>query len=277
MMDVIFGNLRRLLLTGLAVGLMASPVAAQETVCLQCHGGLQGRLGEPVAQWRESIHAANGNSCHGCHGGDPSDMANAMSPERGFVGVPAADQIPEFCGRCHVGVKEDYLQSAHGQALGAGGPQCVTCHGNHAVKKASLDLINQQDCSRCHDYGRAEELKVAMAETESRFGALEQDLAELKRRGQDVKALQEGLFASRNDFHRLFHSVDVDKVKEQTAGFQGKIGELDERVTAIRAELSSRKLWGGVVTGLLVLAGVLFSLLRKTYQEEERGGKLYKH
>jgi hypothetical protein len=37
--------------------------------------------------------------------------------------------------------------------------------------------------------------------------------------------------------------------------------------------LSNRKLWGGVATGLLVLAGVLFSLLRKTYQEEERAGK----
>lgn len=273
MMNLIFGNLRRFLLTALAVGLLASPVAAQETVCLQCHGGQQGRLGEPVPQWRESIHAANGNSCHGCHGGDPSDMANAMSPERGFVGVPADDDIPAFCGRCHVGVLEDYLKSAHGQALGSGGPQCVTCHGNHAVKKASLELINQEDCSRCHEYGRAEELKAAMAETEGRFVALELDLTDLKQRGQDIKTLQEGLFATRNEFHRLFHSVDVDKVKEQAAGFQGKIWEMDGKVGAIREELSNRKLWGGIVTGLLVLAGVLFSLLRKTYQEEERTGK----
>jgi hypothetical protein len=270
MMTPGLGTIRRLLLAALAVALFAAPAGAQETVCLQCHGGQQGRLGEPVPLWRESIHAANGNSCHGCHGGDPTDMAAAMSPERGFVGVPAEEEIPEFCGRCHVGVKEDYLQSAHGQALGAGGPQCVTCHGNHAVKKASLDLINPQDCSRCHEYGRAEELKAAMVETDGRFGALEADLAELKRRGQDVKTLQEGLFAARNDFHRLFHSVDVDQVKQQAAGFQDKIGEMDERVAAIRAELANRKLWGGVVTALLVLAGVLFSLLRKTYHEDEQ-------
>lgn len=273
MMNSILGTVRRLLLFWLAAGVFAAPVAAQETVCLQCHGGQQGRLGEPVPQWRESIHAANGNSCHGCHGGDPTDMANAMSPERGFVGVPADEEIPAFCGRCHVGVLEDYLKSAHGQALGAGGPQCVTCHGNHAVKKASLDLINQQDCSRCHDYGRAEELKTAMAETDGRFGRLEEALAELKQKGQNVKALQEGLFATRNEFHRLFHSVDVDQVKAQAAGFQDKIGEMDAKVTAIREELSDRKLWGGVATGLLVLAGVLFSLLRKTYQEEERAGR----
>lgn len=273
MMKPLFGGIRRVLLAGLAIGLLAVPAAAQETVCLQCHGGQQGRMGEPVAQWRESIHAANGNSCHGCHGGDPSDMANAMSPERGFLGVPDDADIPAFCGRCHVGVKEDYLQSAHGQALGSGGPQCVTCHGSHAVKKASLELINEQDCSRCHEYGRAEELKSAMAETEGRFVALELDLNDLKQRGQDIKALQEGLFATRNEFHRLFHSVDVDQVKEQAAGFQGKIWEMDGKVSAIREELSNRKLWGGVATGLLVLAGVLFSLLRKTYQEEERAGK----
>lgn len=273
MMNSILGNIRRLLVAGLAMALFASPAAAQETVCLQCHGGQQGRLGEPVPLWRESIHAANGNSCHGCHGGDPSDMANAMSPERGFIGVPADEEIPAFCGRCHVGVLEDYLKSAHGQALGAGGPQCATCHGSHAVKKASLDLINPQDCSRCHDYGRAEELKAAMVETDGRFGSLEGALAELKQKGQDVKALQEGLFATRNEFHRLFHSVDVDQVKEQAAGFQGRIGEMDAKVAAIRQELSNRKLWGGVATGLLILAGVLFSLLRKTYQEEERAGR----
>ncbi|MHB1400164.1 MAG: cytochrome c3 family protein [Trichloromonadaceae bacterium] len=273
MMSLILGSFHRLLLIGLAVGLLVSPVAAQETVCLQCHGGLQGHLGDPVALWRDSIHAAHGNSCHGCHGGDPSDMANAMSPERGFIGVPADEEIPAFCGRCHVGVLEDYLKSAHGQALGAGGPQCVTCHGPHAVKKASIELINQEDCSRCHEYGRAEELKAAIADTEGRFVALEGDLTELKQRGQDVKALQEGLFASRNDFHRLLHSVDVDLVKEQAAGFQGKIGEMDGKVGAIREELSSRKLWGGVATGLLVLGGVLFSLLRKTYQEQERADK----
>lgn len=263
-------GIKRRLPALLAVVLFASPISAQETVCLQCHGGLQGHLGAPVPQWRDSIHAVNGNSCHGCHGGDPTDMAEAMSPERGFIGVPTDEEIPAFCGRCHVGVLEDYLKSAHGQALGAGGPQCATCHGSHAVKKANLDLINPQDCSRCHEYGRAEELKGAMAETEGRFLALEAGLVELKRGGQEVKALQEGLFAARNEFRRLSHSVEVDRVKEQTVAFQARIGEMDAQVQAIHEELDSRKLWGGLATGLLVLAGVLFSLLRKTYQEEER-------
>src|SRR5512143_2111969 len=104
-----------------------------ESVCIKCHSGLQGRLGAPPRDWKGSVHAANGISCNNCHGGDPTDMAMAMSPARGFLGKPTEMAIPGFCGRCHVGVKEDYLASAHGRALGKGGPQCVTCHSNHAV------------------------------------------------------------------------------------------------------------------------------------------------
>ena len=64
------------------------PRRRTETVCIQCHGAQPGRLGEPVKLWRDSIHAENGISCNDCHGGDPKDLANAMSPARGFLGVP---------------------------------------------------------------------------------------------------------------------------------------------------------------------------------------------
>jgi hypothetical protein len=66
--------------------LLPGTLFAQETVCIQCHGSLPDRLGEPVKLWRESIHSTNNISCHNCHGGDPADSANAMSPSRGFLG-----------------------------------------------------------------------------------------------------------------------------------------------------------------------------------------------
>lgn len=247
----------------------AARAQAQETVCIQCHGGQEGRLGEPVGQWKESIHAQNGISCHSCHGGDPTDFAMAMSPERGFIGVPDEDKIPEFCGRCHVGVKEDYLESAHGQALDSGGPQCVTCHGNHAVQKASIELINAEDCSRCHEYGRADRIKQALAETDQMITGLESELAQLHRVGIATKGMQDQIFAARNRFHRLFHSVDVDRIQQETAGVQDELGKVDERVQAYHAEFANRRLWGGGVTVVLVLMGVLFMLLRKTYHDEE--------
>ena len=120
----------------------AQAAEANEIVCIQCHSTLPGALGEPVKMWRGSVHEENGIACNMCHGGDPKDAANAMSKDRGFLGAPKETDIPAFCGRCHIGVLKDYLASPHGRALGKGGPTCVTCHGNHAVKRASLDIIN---------------------------------------------------------------------------------------------------------------------------------------
>lgn len=242
---------------------------AEETVCIQCHGSQPGRLGAPVEAWRGSIHAENANSCHGCHGGDPTDFANAMSPERGFIGVPADEDIPAFCGRCHVGVLENYKQSAHGQALGAGGPQCVTCHGNHAVKKASLALINKEDCSRCHEYQRAEQMRAALVETEGIIHALDGAIAALYRVGISTNELEGALFAERNRFHRLFHSVDVDKIRQQSAAVQSELGKVRQHISDIEQELQMRKRVGAVVIALLVLGGIVALLIRKTYEEEE--------
>ena len=259
-------------LAGLALTLGApGPAWAQatETVCIQCHGGQKGRLGAPVEQWRGSIHAKNGISCHGCHGGDPTDFSMAMSPQRGFIGVPDEWEIPAFCGRCHVGVQEDYLASAHGEALEEGGPQCVTCHGNHAVQKASPALINPEDCSRCHEYGRAEEIREAVTETDQVISELEQEVGLLHRQGITTKGMEDEIFSARNEFHRLFHSVDVEKIKQRTAGVRENLGKIREEVEAYNETFANRRLWGGAATAALLLMGVLFMLMRKTYEEEE--------
>lgn len=251
-------------------GVAEEAAPRQESVCLQCHGLQEGRLGEPVQLWRQSVHAANGISCNDCHGGDPGDFANAMSPEKGFLGVPEESAIPDFCGRCHVGVLEDYRASAHGRALQSGGPQCVTCHGNHRVMAASLDLINDKDCTRCHEYGRAEQIRSAMTQVEGRMQNVDGRLVELRRIGVAVKSEADRLFALRNDFHRLFHNVDVERVRHETGRFNERLDLLDQSVAAIDQELRWRKAVGGGIIVLLVLAGVVLLLIRKTYEEEER-------
>jgi hypothetical protein len=255
----------------LAVMLVAFPLtvlAQEETVCIQCHAGQPGRLGAPMKAWLNSIHQANGISCHDCHGGDPTDFATAMLPESGFQGVPDEEAIPGFCGKCHVGVQEDYLRSAHGQALAEGGPQCVTCHGNHDIRVASLELINDQDCSRCHEYGRASEIKSALAGTDSRIVKLESEISGLKRQGIDVEALQGKTFAFRNDFHRLFHTVNLALVKEQSIEFDQRFQAIESGIVVIKDDLSARKMWGAGVVFLLLLAGVIGLQLNKAYHEE---------
>lgn len=251
--------------------LILSPVlgSAEETVCIQCHGGQDGRLGEPVELWRSSVHAANGISCHDCHGGDPTDFAMAMSPERGFIGVPEYAGVPDFCGRCHVGVKEDYLASAHGLAIEAGGAQCVVCHGSHDIELASIDLINEQSCSRCHDYERAANVKQVISSTEATLAELETSVAALHRVGFDMQRLRDELFAQRNGFRRLFHTVAPERIKRQKAEFDAGLSDTQSQIAEYEKEIGQRKLIGGGVVLLLLLGGCVALLIRRSYHEEE--------
>jgi hypothetical protein len=239
--------------------------AQEEIVCIQCHGAQTGRLGDPVKLWRNSIHAANGIACNDCHGGDPKDLVNAMSPARGFLGVPKDVNIPAFCGRCHIGVEKDYRISAHGRALGKGGPTCVTCHGNHLVVKASLDIINEKTCTQCHTFERARIIRNAMTQTEAQIVAISGKIAGFKDEGVETDRLEKGLFAVRNSFHTLFHEVDVEKVKGASARIDGELKKLDGELAQIDNQHRKRKLAGAVVVGAALLAGLICYLLRKTY------------
>lgn len=259
----------RIVLSLLVLLALSGPALAEDTVCIQCHGGQEGRLAAPVGQWQTSVHAENGISCHDCHGGDPTDFAMAMDPSRGFIGVPAYNEVPAFCGRCHLGVREDYEGSAHGMALERGGPQCVICHGNHSVQKASIDLINEVSCSRCHSYERAAQVKGAIEKTETTLTRIEGELAGLHRVGIDTKKISGQLFAKRNDFRRLFHTVNVEKMEAETAGFTEKLDKIEAGIGEIQAELSQRKMIGGLIVLLLLVGGGIAMLIRKSYHEEE--------
>jgi hypothetical protein len=254
----------------LAVGGAHSSSAAgpSEIVCIDCHGKLPGKYGEPVKLWQGSIHAENGIACNSCHGGDPKDAANAMKPERGFLGAPKEAAIPGFCGRCHAGVYRDYLDSAHGKALGKGGPTCVTCHGNHRVVKASLDLINEKACSRCHGFEQAEKIRTAMGGTERRILEIEARTAGFRGKGIDTDRLEKSLFAERNRFHSLFHTVDVAKVTGESGRIAESLQKIEVQQNEIDQTLRKRKIAGAfAVSGALLLA-LLCWLLRRTYDRE---------
>ncbi|TSK04979.1 MAG: cytochrome C [Geobacter sp.] len=245
----------------------AAAVAAEqpETVCIQCHGSMPDRLGAPVNLWRGSIHAENGISCNGCHGGDPKDAANAMSPQRGFLGAPKEKDIPAFCGRCHPGVYKDYLASAHGRALGAGGPTCVTCHSNHQVMKASLALINEKSCTRCHSFERAKAIRDAMSGTEARIVGISGRIAQFQVSGVDTEKMGKALFAVRNRFHTLFHDVDVNRVKNESAAINKELDKLDAALKVIDDEHARRRVVGGIAVAAALLLAILFHLMKKTY------------
>ena len=257
--------MRMMLVLAAVLVVCCGTALAEENVCIQCHSALPGKFGEPVKLWQGSIHSENGIACHACHGGDPKDAANAMSPARGFLGVPKEAAIPAFCGRCHVGVLKDYLASGHGRALGRGGPTCVSCHGNHQIVKASLELINEKSCSRCHSYDRAKLIKGAMQETEGMIVALDARIVAYKQVGTDTERLEKELFSQRNRFHSLFHNVDVKRVTAESTQIKAELSKLDTALKALDDQGRTRKLFGAVVVSGLLLAALLVHLLRKTF------------
>ena len=257
-----------LILAVLVVHSLQQSCFAQESpeiVCIQCHSGLPEKYSQPVKLWRGSIHAENGITCNSCHGGDPKDSANAMSPQRGFLGAPKEPDIPAFCGRCHVGVMKDYMDSAHGRALGKGGPTCVSCHGNHQVLKASLELINEKSCSRCHSYDRARAIRDAMQETEGKIVAAELRINSFKKVGSDTEKLEKELYALRNSFHSLFHNVNVEAVKKESARIQSGLSNIQGVLAKWDETNQKRKIAGAAAVSAMLLIALLAHLLRKTF------------
>lgn len=240
-----------------------------DTVCIECHSKLPQKYSDPVRLWQGSIHAANGIACNSCHGGDPKDMVMAMSPERGFLGAPKDVSIPAFCGRCHVGVLKEYLKSDHGKALGKGGPTCVTCHGNHLVVKASLELINEKSCTSCHGFERADRIKKAMLGTENIILAVDKRIGGYKSQGGNMDRMEKRLFAVRNDFHSLSHELDVDQVRKETVRINADLKKLDDELNRMDEEQQQRKIFGAMAVGLALLAALLFHLLKKSYDRKE--------
>ncbi len=74
-----------------------------------------------------------------------------------------------------------------------------------------------------------------------------------------------------NEFHRLFHRVDVEKVRSKNAVFAQDLGKVEKEVAAIRDDLGRRKFWGGMIVVLLVLAGLCALLIHQSYKEETGG------
>lgn len=143
--------------------------------CLDCHLELEDELQSPAVLFSGDVHAANGLTCSGCHGGDASaeDAETAMSPQKGFIGSPSALKIPDFCGRCHsdpaymrkfnpslpTDQLQKYWSSHHGKLNNAGdkkAAQCVSCHGIHNIKPAgdprSKVYVKNvpETCAHCH-------------------------------------------------------------------------------------------------------------------------------
>ncbi len=241
-------------------------VFAQEegSSCISCHRGMTGDLAKPVELWQESIHKQNGISCNNCHGGNPKvqDM-DAMNQEAGFVGAPKEEDVPRFCGKCHVAVMENYMKSPHWQTKKEKRPVCTTCHTAHHQQRATLELINEKDCSRCHTYERAKKIKFVMEGTEGNLVQLDGRIEKLREEGFNTQSLQDSLFANRNEFHRFTHVLSVDLIIDGTGTIAGDIKKIEKSVQGDEATIKHRKIGGAILIAFLFISALIIHKYRK--------------
>lgn len=161
-----------------SVGLFPlTPSLGQEkkNSCVECHANIEQGENQPTSLMAHDVHSQIGLSCVDCHGGDANsdDVDESMSKEKGFLGVPKRNEIPQFCARCHSdpaymkhynpNLPTDqflkYQTSQHGKLNAKGDDHvavCVSCHGAHGIRhiKDPQSPVFKRNapvtCSKCH-------------------------------------------------------------------------------------------------------------------------------
>ena len=132
--------------------------------CTHCHyqGNPEGApQSDAYLAYSASVHgqeAAKGNPkaprCQDCHGAH--DVRHTKDP----ASHVAKKNVAETCGKCHVKIYGEYVNSIHGVALlqknVPDAPACTDCHGEHAIYKkddpASTVYVTRvaETCGKCH-------------------------------------------------------------------------------------------------------------------------------
>jgi len=183
--------------------------------------------------------------------------------------VPKAGEVPEFCGKCHIAILKNYLESGHGKALKSSGkgPNCVTCHGSHKIGKAGIDIINEQTCTKCHSYDRARGMKQALFVVEKKMGDIERNINTLKEEGIFVDDKERTLFSTQAEFRALFHTVDVSLVQQRTEEFTKRLDIIDKETQDTFRELRFRKNFSAFLMLLFTGMGVVIFVYSKLPKE----------
>lgn len=243
----------------------------EKSMCIECHTSdiMKPAFRAIMDEWQGSWHALNEVSCHDCHGGDPKDPSLSMSHVRGFVGKPKYDAVPGYCGKCHIGIMKTYLESGHGKTLKAAkkGPNCITCHGSHGIQRATIDIINEQSCSRCHSYERAKGMKQALFLTEKKIDEIRSSLKALKNEGIYTAEDEKAFFSTEAEFRTLFHTIDVNLVNDRTDEFLKKLDVIEKNVQATFNELDFRKNFSAFLMLVFAVMGVVIFLISRSEKD----------
>jgi predicted CXXCH cytochrome family protein len=145
--------------------------------CYSCHGDYatahNTELLTTPREWRLALNAQLCESCHFYQADLQTDGMHEAALESGHPNAAVCidchgyhdttapniprSRISQTCGHCHVAIYEEYLVSAHGEALldesNPDVPTCVDCHGVHNIEDPTTNLFRLRSpllCAGCH-------------------------------------------------------------------------------------------------------------------------------
>ncbi|MCF8719338.1 hypothetical protein [Nitrospina gracilis] len=264
--------LMTVLIFSLPMASRAATVPQENNSCITCHGGLDDeRLSHPVALWTDSVHAKVGNTCDGCHGGDPKDLTlEAMSKSKGFHGVPPQAQVTDVCAKCHSQTAESYKSSAHFQV---GQPTCIDCHNPHAIERTAAGIVTAERCSLCHEFTPAEKLKTILTGLSERLQETRQRIAAI--RGFPMQSFEQqhtDASTELQNVRRVSHSLDLEKVQEGARNTSKKLRTLTEDIARLENVSQDRRRLGLIAIALFLTLTVITYLYNEQNKKDEGTG-----
>ena len=255
---------------GFMVGCL-NPVAADaafqepfKNSCITCHRDLPDeRLSRPVTLWASSVHAEVGNTCDGCHGGDPNDpKETAMSDGQQFYLGPKEEEVTGFCGKCHQELSEYFQQSAH---WATGMQNCIQCHGTHTVQRISIEIINPEKCGACHDYESADKLKAVLLHLHDRFEDSKEKILQI--RGLPTQPLEDELgkvWKQLRQVRMVSHTFDMTRIEKRAEEVQTLMQTMESEIARLEDIGLERKFLGLGLIGLFVALAITTWLYNRT-------------
>ena len=110
-------------------------------------------------------------------------------------------------------------------------------------------------------------MKQALFLTEKKIDELESDLVRLKREGVFIDDDTKNLFSTHAEYRALFHSVDVNLVKDRTDDFAKRLAAVENKIADTFKELRFRRNFSAFILLLFAGMGVTLYLITKTSKE----------
>lgn len=250
------------------------PVRSQEEEtesCYSCHTSLviNKKNFLPVILERDSVHYKSGKYCADCHRRESVYLQKRItsSKERIFSACPfyksprkERSGINEMCATCHREEYDDLLSGVHKNRL-----DCIYCHGNHGIKKASLDIIRPERCSSCHRYPDIASVRDEFRKVETILLSSESFLRDKKEKMPEIyNMFTSRISVARTMMKRQHHRLSRSDITSNTNHILLLSGHIRKEVTTEAKRIRIRSLINLGIYSIIILAiiGVLYYLYR---------------